>query len=247
MIKRTRAWLVGIAVATLASNAMADDDVEARLLEQLQKAVPSHRAKIRSVRKLDGIELYEVLANGNQIFYTDTAGKVLLVGSMFDLANLENLTDARHEQLGVVDFQQLPLDKAIVRVKGDGSRKLAVFADPDCPYCKQLENELLQVSNVTIYLFLYPLPSLHPDATRKSRAIWCARDPGAAWDNWMIGETDPGVAPDDCSDPVDEIAALAETLNIDATPGLVFPSGRLLPGAVAAQEIEEQLKAPLIR
>jgi thiol:disulfide interchange protein DsbC len=239
-MKPTKLWMLGCLAAGLSLGAAADE-FEAELLAKLQRAVPAHRARIRSVRKLEGLPFYEVVASGNQIYYTDPKGSVLLVGNMFDLATLANLTDDRLEQLQVVDFSRLPLDKAIVRVRGDGSRKLAVFADPDCPFCKQLEQELLQVSNVTLYVFLYPLASLHPDAPRKARAIWCAPDPGAAWDQWILRETEPAKAPEGCADPIAEIAMLADTLNIDATPGLVFPSGRLIPGAVAAQDIEQNL------
>ena len=140
-----------------------------------------------SITKLPQLDLYEVVGNGNRIFYTDAKGEFALMGNLIDLKTRVNLTQQRQDQLNVVDFSRLPLDKAFVKVKGDGSRKIAIFTDPDCPYCKRLEQELAKVSNVTVYVFLYPLPQLHPDAPRKARAVWCACGPGAS-----LGRVDAG-------------------------------------------------------
>jgi thiol:disulfide interchange protein DsbC len=161
-----------------------------------------------------------------------------------DLKSHANLTEQRRAELRTVDFSHLPLDKAIVKVKGDGSRKLAIFTDPDCPYCKQLEKELMGVSNVTLYIFLYPIAQLHPDAPRKSKAIWCAPDRVKAWDDLMIDGKAPPEPDAGCDTPIADLARIAAELHIDGTPGLIFGNGRMIPGAIPAADIEKYLNGP---
>jgi len=132
------------------------------------------------------------------------------------------------------------IDRAIVTVKGSGARKLAVFSDPDCPYCKQLERELDGISDVTIYTFLYPIVSLHPDAARKARLVWCASDRARAWSELMLRGREPENAAS-CPSPLADNLVLGGKLSIDGTPGIVFPSGRLVPGVIARDLIERYL------
>jgi thiol:disulfide interchange protein DsbC len=226
-----------LAGAALAHAQSAEEKLSAVLLERLPGL------KIESIRKLPQIDLYEVVHNGRRILYTDAAGDLGLFGNLVDLKTRTNLTEARQNELNVVDFAALPLDKAIVKVKGKGTRKMAVFTDPDCPYCKRLENELKNVDDVIVYVFLYPIAQLHPDAPRKARAVWCAADPVGAWDALMLQGKEPPTAAESCKDPIGDIAKVAEQLNIQGTPGLVFSSGRLVPGAIGAKQIEELLDA----
>jgi thiol:disulfide interchange protein DsbC len=240
-----RAWKRNVVLTIalmLASAAVAAGEVEDQLRATLGKRLPGIR--IESVTKLPQLDLYEVVSNGNRIFYTDAKGEFALVGNLMDLKTRANLTQQRQDELNVVDFSALPLDKAIVKVKGDGSRKVAVFSDPDCPFCKRLEHELVKVSNVTVYLFLFPLPQLHPDAPRKARAVWCAADPGKAWDALMLEDTEPAAPAAECKDPIADVARLADQVGIQGTPGLVFSNGKLVPGAISAEEIERYLSAP---
>ena len=226
------------ALATLLvtiGTAVAD---EAAIRKSLTASMPD--LKIDSVRKLERVDLYEVVANGRSVFYTDPSGEIAVVGKMVDLRTRENLTQQRITELSRVEFSALPLERAIVTVKGKGTRKLAVFADPDCPYCKQLEHELEGVDDVTIYTFLFPLTSLHPDAERKARLIWCAPDRSRAWSELMLR----GRVPEnggDCSSPIAQNLELGERLSIEGTPGIVFASGRLVPGVIARDQIERYL------
>jgi thiol:disulfide interchange protein DsbC len=163
-----------------------------------------------------------------------------LVGRLVDIRTHENLTDKRIAELSRVEFSTLPLERAIVTVKGSGARKLAVFSDPDCPYCKQLERELDGVGDVTIYTFLFPLTSIHPDAERKARLVWCAPDRARAWSELMLlGREPENVAT--CSSPIAENLRLGEKLSIEGTPGIVFASGRLVPGVIGREQIERYL------
>ena len=236
-------WMLVLA-ATLAATTPAarSGEVEDRLQATLAERMPG--AKIDSITKLPQLELYEVVFNGSRVFYVDPSGQFGLFGSLVDLKTRTNLTEERQSELSVVDFAQLPLDKAIVKVKGDGSRKLAVFTDPDCPYCQRLERELTKVSNVTLYIFLLPIPQLHPDAQRKARAVWCAHDKVKAWDDLMLERKEPQAAAAECKDPIADIAKLAEEFNIHGTPGLIFSTGRLVPGAIPAEQIEQYLAGP---
>ena len=139
-----------------------------------------------------------------------------------------------------IDFAALPFDLAIKTVRGDGSRKLAVFADPLCPYCRQLEQAMQGITNVTIYTFLYPLESIHPGASVKAVAIWCAKDRSLAWSKWMLQKTDPGDVR--CKGaPIDTLQKLGDKLHVNSTPTLFTADGRRTMGAMKHNEIEQLL------
>ena len=230
------------ATLMLAAAAALGGEVEDQLRATLTERLPG--LSVQSITKLPQLDLYEVVGRGNRIFYTDAKGEFGLMGNLIDLKTRTNLTQQRQDELNVVDFAQLPLDKAIVKVKGDGSRKIAIFTDPDCPFCKRLEQELAKVSNVTVYVFLFPLPQLHPDASRKARAVWCAPDRAKAWDALMLEGKEPAAPGPECRDPIADLAKVAGAVGIQGTPGLVFANGKLVPGAISAEEIERLLNAP---
>ncbi len=139
----------------------------------------------------------------------------------------------------------MPLDKAIKVVKGNGSRKVAIFSDVDCPYCKRLEqNELSQIDNVTIYTFLYPLKQLHPDAAEKSKLIWCAKDRATAWNNWVFKGKLPSSA-GDCKVPLETVGDLARKIGVASTPTLIFSDGKRMMGAQPHKKIEKALQAAI--
>jgi thiol:disulfide interchange protein DsbC len=237
-MKLFKAALMAVCLAVPAMNSHADD---ASLRATLQERLPD--AKIGQIRPSPVPGLVEVVVNGINVIYTDKKGDLAFVGNVVDLKTKESLTKKRSEELAFVDFSQIPLTQAIVKVKGDGSRKLVVFSDPDCPYCKQLEKELAFLDNVTIYVMLYPLEQLHPGARKKSESLWCSSDRAKAWDNLMLYGKEPAAATGECKTPLDEIHALAQRLSITGTPGLVFQNGKLVPGALKTEQIEELLKA----
>lgn len=185
--------------------------------------------------------LYEIFM-GDQIVYSDPAGDYLIVGSMVDTQTKQNLTEARLNDHGRIDFHTLPLERAIKIVKGNGSRAFAVFSDPDCPFCRQLEKSLLSVTDTTMYVFLYPIASLHPQAPAKAHAIWCAADRSQAWTQWMHENKLPP-AKVCAGDPIEELQKLGEHLHINSTPTLFFAEGRRVAGAIDAAEIEKDLSA----
>ncbi|MDP1682179.1 MAG: DsbC family protein [Burkholderiales bacterium] len=236
MLKRTA---IALSLFTVIGAAHSADQDEMRKL--LTERMPG--MQIGAITKAPYAGLYEVVANGLNVFYTDENANVAIIGRMIDLNTKKDLVEERKQQLLYVDFSSLPIDKAIVKVKGDGSRKLAVFSDPDCPFCQELEQELAKVSNVTIYTFLYPLAELHPDAERKAKLVWCAEDRAKAWDELMLQGKEPTAKEGACDAPLKEISAVAQKARINGTPGLIFSDGKLVPGMIKSIQIERNLAA----
>ncbi len=221
-------------IASSSAFAATPVDLEKRLREQY----PATR--ITSVRESAVTGLYEVVM-GRNVAYTDGAGRYMVFGHLYDMKEQKDLTAAVLDELNKVDVAALPLADAIQTVRGKGERKLFVFSDPDCPYCKRLEPELAKLDNVTVYTFLYPLDGLHPDARRKAHAIWCAKDRAKAWEAFMAaGKLPEGVT---CDNPVERNVHLGGSLGINGTPTLIFGDGAMAPGLLPAAEIERRLAA----
>ena len=211
----------------------------AALKKILEQKFPG--AEIRYIARSPYFGLYEA-ALGDQMIYTDKKADQILVGAIYDTATKTNLTESKMRKLNRVDVAKLPMELAFKKVKGNGSRKLIVFSDADCPFCHRLENEMKNLDNVTIYTFLFPIDGLHPDAANKSRKIWCAPDKVKAWDAFFAS----GKVPDnagDCDNPVEKTQALGNALKINATPTLVFADGTIMPGALPLAQIEREMAA----
>lgn len=184
--------------------------------------------------------LYEVVTD-SEIVYSDVTGNYLVAGRVMDTRTQQDVTGARWAEINAIDFGSLPTERALKMVKGNGSRKLAVFADPDCPYCKELEKSLAQLTDITVYTFLFPLP-IHPDARNKSRAIWCAGNRDELWTSWMLqGAALPKKTCD--SDPVEQNLKLGKKLKVNATPTIFLANGQRIDGAVPLEEIKKRLAA----
>ena len=208
-----------------------EDQIRARLQQRIGVA------QVVSVRKMP-FGLYEVVAD-NEVFYVDAEVNYLVDGRVLDVKTHNDLTASRKEEVLRVDFKSLPLAQAVKSVRGDGSRALVVFADPNCPYCKRLEKELQTLDNVTLYTFLYPI--LSQDSVEKSVAIWCAPDPAAAWNATMVANKAPHLEGAACKNPIDANLELGHKLQVSATPTLVFADGRRVPGAVPIDKVQTLL------
>ena len=238
MKKLARPLLASLAAVTL-GYALTASAGEAEIRKNLAERIPQF-AKIDEITKSPIPGLYEVRLNGFEIFYTDEQGNYLLQGNLIDVKARRNLTEERIEKLSQFAFDKLPSKDAIKIVRGNGKRRLAVFADPNCGYCKQFERDMTKVDNVTIQLFLYPV--LGPDSVTKARNIWCSKDKAKSWNDWM----QRGVVPEtsEC-----DTAALTrnrefgQKYNITGTPTLVFSDGTRAPGAIPAAQVEKQLAA----
>lgn len=214
---------------------------EASLKKAVEAAYP--KFKVESVVKTPYAGLYEVFMGG-QIVYTDEKLTFLIAeGRLVDPKTKKDVTGDRLEELTKIDFNSLPLDQAIKVVKGNGSRKLVVFSDVDCPYCKQLERkELSNITDVTVYTFLYPIDQLHPDAANKSKTIWCATNRAKAWNDWILNNQLPSSA-GNCEVPLERVGELARRIGVTSTPTLIFADGRRMMGAQPYKEIEKYLQA----
>ena len=231
---------IGVAalLGAMTFTAIAD---EASLKKAIEAAYP--KFKVESVTKTPYAGLYEVFMGG-QIIYTDEKLTFLIAeGHLVDPKTKKDITGERLEELTKIDFSSLPLDQAIKVVKGNGSRKLVVFSDVDCPFCKRLEqNELSNISDVTIYTFLYPIEQLHPDAANKSKSIWCAPNRVKAWNDWIFNNKLP-TSTAKCEVPLEKVGELARKYGVSSTPTLFFADGRRLLGAQPYKEIENYLQA----
>jgi thiol:disulfide interchange protein DsbC len=196
--------------------------------------------KIDEVTKTGIPGIYE-LRVGTDIFYSDEQGNYIFEGSLIDTRTRANLTQARENKLTAIDFASLPLKDAMVWKQGNGSRKIAVFADPNCTYCKRLERELQQVKDVTVYTFLIPI--LGGDSPEKSTSIWCAKDNTRTWREWMLDGKAPPRSMGQCETPLARNLALSRKHKVTGTPAIVFEDGTRVPGALSAEQLEKQLVA----
>lgn len=210
---------------------------EAAIRKNLAERLPAF-SKIDEISKTPMNGLYEIRVNETEIFYTDAEGNFLLQGHLLDTRAKRNLTEERVEKLTAIDFDALPFKDAFTVVRGNGKRKMAVFEDPNCGYCKRFERDLQKVNDVTVYMFLYPI--LGPDSTDKSKNIWCAKDKAKAWVDLMV--RDQPVAKASCDTAsIDRNIDFGRKHKITGTPTLVFASGSRVPGAISAQQVEKAL------
>ena len=232
-ISTLTALVCTLALSPLAS---AQEDV---IRKNLPARLPQFK-QIDEVRKAEIPGLYEVRVDGTEIFYTDAKADFLIEGNLIDTRSKRNLTEERVEKLTAIKFDSLPLKDAFAVVRGNGERKLAVFEDPNCGYCKRFERDLQKVDNVTIYMFLYPI--LGADSVEKSKAIWCAKDRGTAWLDWMLREQLPSSASGGCdATALSRNVELGRKYKINGTPTLLFTNGSRVPGAVDAKKVEQML------
>jgi thiol:disulfide interchange protein DsbC len=231
--KKIAALAALVAASLTATGALAQ---EAAIRKTLAERLPQ-LPKIDEVRKTPMAGLYEVRV-GMDLFYTDAEGNYLIQGRMIDTHDQRDLTEERQNKLMAIDFSALPIKDAFTIVRGNGKRKLAVFEDPNCPYCKRFERDLQKVDNVTVLLFLYPI--LGPDSADKSRNIWCAKDKGKAWEDWMVRDQATLAASCDTAALLRNVE-FGKKYKIGGTPTLVFADGTRVPGAVSAQQIEKLL------
>jgi thiol:disulfide interchange protein DsbC len=210
---------------------------EATIRKNLAERIPQLQ-KIDEVVKSPMPGLYEIRVNGNEIYYTDADGNYLVQGNLIDTRQKRNLTEERVDKLSAIAFDALPFKDAFTIVRGNGSRKLVVFEDPNCGYCKRFERDLQKVNNVTVYMFLYPI--LGPDSGEKSKNIWCAKDKAKAWQDWMVRDVMPTASNCDSS-AIARNVELGRKFRINGTPTLVFADGSRVPGAIGADQVEKRL------
>jgi thiol:disulfide interchange protein DsbC len=227
-----------LALALAATFAHAAFAQEALIRKNLAERLPDF-PKIDEVNKTPIPGLYEVRI-GTEIVYTDERGDHVIQGNIIDTKTRHDVTQARIDKITAIDFASLPLKDAIVWKQGTGARKIVVFADPNCGYCKKFETEMQQVKDVTVYTFLYPI--LGGDSPDKAKNIWCAKDNSAVWRDWMIkGAAAPRNMGSCDTSALERNVALGKKYRVNGTPALVFEDGKRVPGALPPAEVEKQL------
>lgn len=212
---------------------------QATLEKNLKTDYPQLSMQVIGETPVKGI--YTVQVAGNLV-YTDENARYFFVGNLVDFKEKENLTAKQEQQLNKIDVAKLPLENAIKLVKGNGERTLYVFSDPDCPYCKKLEQALTGIDNVTVYTFMYPLVSLHPNAERVAKQIWCSKNQYDAWEDYMIHSRKPSATPN-CKNPIQQNIELGKALKVTGTPTLFLKDGQRVSGGRDADEIESLLQS----
>jgi thiol:disulfide interchange protein DsbC len=226
--------VAGVLLLGLGHCALAD---EAAIRKNLPERIPQLR-QIDEVSKAPIPGLFEVRVNGAEIYYTDGEANFLIQGNVYDTRQRRNLTEERVDKLTAIDFSTLPLKDAFATVRGNGKRKLVVFEDPNCSFCKKFERDLVKLNNVTVYTFLFPI--LSPDSMKKSEAIWCAKDRTKVWQDWMVRDALPTAGNCDTS-AIQRNVELGRKYRVTGTPTLVFVDGSRVPGAVGADKIDQML------
>ena len=223
-------WLALPLFALLSSAQAGENEIR----QSLQSKFPDV-GNIEHIVKTPYSGLYEILI-GDQLLYTDEQGQYLFDGSVIEVKSRSNLTEQRRQQLFAIDFDKLPLDLAVKKVKGNGKRKMAYFTDPNCGYCKRLEKELSKINDVTLYLFLYPIFQGSDEIVRN---VYCAKDPVKAWDDLMLNGVAPASA--SCKTPTEKVLTLGKKHRVNGTPNLIFGNGMQAPGFLPAEELEKRL------
>lgn len=236
---RTATRATVIAVASVACGlAFAS---EASIRAQLPKKLPDLPA-IKSVQKTPIKGLYEVVLGEADVIYTTADAKYIFQGDLIDIDKKISLTEQRVEALTKVQFAKLNFKNSFKIVRGNGKRHMAIFEDPNCGYCKRFEKQLKTIDNVTVHMFL--LPILGEDSAIKSANIWCAKDQGKTWLDWMTKDINPPKAMTKC-----DTSALAENVQfarrhrINGTPLTIFSDDTRVGGAVSMRQIEDNLQA----
>ncbi|PJX25383.1 disulfide bond formation protein DsbC [Advenella sp. S44] len=231
------AGLLALSAGGLAVPAAQAQTADNAKLQSVRDAInKAFDVEVTQVRPTDYANLYEVQLGGN-IVYTNEKAEFVLAGNLVDAKTKRDVTTDRIDEISKVDFSTLPLAQAVKLVKGDGARKMAVFEDPNCGYCKKLHKELATLDNVTVYTFLFPI--LAPDSMTKATSVWCAKDQATVWTDWM----NKGVVPPDasCETPIEKNLALGQKLAVQGTPAIFFESGNRVNGYVPAARLNQEL------
>ena len=224
------------ALAALASGVAAANEAEVR--KNMQARYPG--IPVESVTRTPMPGIYEVFANGVIIYTDKDVNYVIAEGRLVEAKTRTDLTAERLRKLQAIPFEALPLAQSFKVVRGNGKRKLAYFTDPNCPYCKRLEQELVNLKDVTLHVFLFPI--LSDDSVEKARAVWCSKDRAKAWIDLMLKEVSPK-APAKCDAPIEKLVQYGQDKGIKGTPTLIFADGSRVPGMLPAAELNKLLDA----
>ncbi len=234
-----RRAIAGAIALVLASAAIADEAAVRRMMEAKLAA----GGRVESVARMPGAGLFEVVirgADGPQIFYVDERASVLVVGQAFDARSGRNLTEERMRKLSAIRWDALPFQWAITDRRGNGRRKIAIFSDPNCPYCKRFEEDLAKLDDITVHIFPYAV--IKPESVRQAKAVWCSKDRVKAWNDLMFRRIEPAAAPD-CDTPVEKLVEYGRGVGASSTPTWFLETGERYSGALPLDRVRALLDA----
>ena len=231
--------LIAVALASIPLAASADEAAVRRMMQETL----SGGGTIESVRKLPNVGLYEVAIRspeGARIVYVDEGASVVIAGDVFDANSGRNLTEERLRELNAVKWESLPFEWAVTTTRGTGRRKIAVFSDPNCPYCKRFEKDLARLDDIAVHIFLYPV--IKPESVSQTKSVWCSKDRAAAWNDLMLRDIQPRASPD-CDTPIEKLVELGRKLGANSTPTWFLQNGVRYQGAMPLDEVRSLLDA----
>ena len=231
--------LMIVALSTLMLSAHADEAAVRRMMQDKLRG----GGTIELVQQLPNTGLYEVVvrsSEGAQIFYVDERASILVAGNVFDAKTGRNLTEERLRELNAVKWESLPFDWAVTTRRGNGRRAIAVFSDPNCPYCKRFEKDLAMLDDITVHIFLYPV--IKRESLTLTRSVWCSKDRARAWNDLMLRDIQPKASPD-CDTPIEKLVELGRRLGAISTPTWILQNGERHQGAMPLEEVRSLLDA----
>lgn len=226
------ARLLAAALSLIVLTTQAD---EGQIRKVFAEKLPE--AKIIAVRKLPYGGLYEVAVqrqDGFAVYYSDASAQLILVGNLIETRTDRDLTEERLRVLARIDWNRLPFQWAITTKRGDGRRKIAIFSDPNCPFCRKFEKDLAGIDNITVHIFMWAV--IKPESVRQTKSVWCSRDRAKTWNDLMLRNIEP-TAPTDCENPIEELIALGKRLGGTSTPTWFLPDGEKRFGAMPMSKL----------
>jgi len=217
--------------------ASADEAAVRRMIQDKLRG----SGRIENVQKTPFGDLYEVVIRSDEgllVYYADGDAKVIIVGQMIDAKSGRNLTEERQRKLAAVKWESLPLQWAITTVRGSGRRKIAILSDPNCPYCKRLEEDLAKLDDITVHILPYAV--VKPDSVRQAKAVWCSKDRAKAWSDLMFRRIEPQAAPD-CDTPIEKLAEFGRRMGANSTPTWFLENGERYSGALPLEDVRKVL------
>lgn len=217
---------------------------EGAVLAKFKKDYPA--LNVEKVSYIAPVKLYEFKTKGNLAsnYTNETLDFFLVAGEIIDPKNKKNISVERQVANAKQFYKDLPFDKAITVKYGKGTRSVAIFTDPDCPYCKRTDRDLhskLTNSDITIHYFMNPLNIQgHENAPEKARKIWCSPNRSKAWLDWMLRDQLPS-NPGTCKNPVAETKEYSTRMGFNSTPTIIFDNGYILTQETNAEQIKEVL------
>ena len=230
---------LGAMILLAASAAGADESAVRRMMQDKLRG----SGAVESVQKMPWGGLFEVVVrgpDGPQIYYVDADARVIIAGQAIDAKSGRDLTEERQRELSTVSWSTLPLEHAVTTVRGSGRRKIAVFSDPNCPFCKQFEKDLAGLDDITVHILLYPV--IKPESVALTKSVWCSKDRARAWNDLMLRDILPAAKPD-CDSPVEKLVAIGRKLGANSTPTWFLENGKRYQGALPRAEVTRLLDA----